>query len=174
IDAATGSHLWAEKYDGAMEDLFDLQDRITEGISGAIEPSMRQAEIERARRKRPDNLDAYDLYLRALPHTWAYTPAESEKAIELLNRALEIDPAFIAAHGLVAWCYQVVLVAGASPTLALSDSRRVKSVRHARAVLGPDTDDPLALAFAAFILAFFERDHDVALHAADPASAVPP
>ena len=68
IEAETGTHLWAERYDGALEDVFDLQDKITETIVGIIEPNLRRAEIERARRKRPDNLGAYDLYLQALPH----------------------------------------------------------------------------------------------------------
>ena len=104
IETETGNHLWAEKYDGTLEDVFDLQDRITEGVAGAIEPSLRQAEVERARRKRPENLDAYDLYLRALPHAWVYTPAEAEKAIECLDAALRIDPGYVAAHGLAAWC----------------------------------------------------------------------
>ena len=66
IDAATGAHLWANRFDGSMENIFDLQDRITESVIGAIEPSLRRAEIERARRKRPNSLDAYDLYLRCL------------------------------------------------------------------------------------------------------------
>ena len=167
IEAASGNHLWAEKYDGALEDVFDLQDRITEGVVGAIEPSVRQAEIERARRKRPDSLDAYDLYLRALPHAWTWSATEAEKAVELLDRALRIDPGYVAAHGLAAWCNTVFF------TLAPSDPRRAKSVEHARAVLGPNTDDPVALAFAAFAIAF-ARDYDVALDAINRALASAP
>ena len=158
VEAATGNHLWAERYDGALEDVFDLQDQITEGVVGAIEPSVRLAEIERSRRKRPDSLDAYDFYLRALPHAWAYLPEEAEKTIKLLDAALAIDSGYVAAHGLAAWCNgHFVSFPG--------DSRCVVSVRHARAVLGPDTDDSLALAFAAWALALFERDYDVALSA---------
>lgn len=168
IDATTGNHLWADKYDGALEGIFDLQDRITEGVAGAIEPSIRQAEIERARRKRADSLDAYDLYLRALPHAWVYTPAEAQKAIELLDMALRIDPSYVAAHGLAAWCN------GIFPTLVPGDPRRFDSVQHARAVLGPSTDDSLALSFAAFALAFFERDYDTALDAVGRALASTP
>jgi len=67
IDAATGAHLWADRFDGSLEDVFELQDKVAISVAGVIEPMLRQAEIERARRKRPDNLDAYDLYLRALP-----------------------------------------------------------------------------------------------------------
>jgi TolB-like protein/Tfp pilus assembly protein PilF len=168
IETETGNHLWAEKYDGALEDVFDLQDHITEGVAGAIEPSLRQAEVERARRKRPENLDAYDLYLRALPHAWAWAPAEQEKSVELLEAALEIDPHYVAAHGLLAWSYSTFVV------LDPSDSRRDKSVQHARAVLGPNTDDSLALAFASFALALFERDYDAALSAVDRALSLTP
>ena len=66
IEAATGNHLWADRHDGSLEDVFDFQDRIVASLIGAIEPKLRATEIARARRKRPDNLDAYDLYLRAL------------------------------------------------------------------------------------------------------------
>lgn len=159
VEATTGNHLWAERYDGALEEVFDLQDRITEGVVGAVEPSVRLAEIERARRERPDSLDAYDLYLRALPHAWVYTQAEAGKAIELLEKALRIDPGYVAAHGLVAWCYA---------HFGWSDpdgSRRSASVQHARAVLNPNTDDSLALAFAGWAIAYAERDYNVALDA---------
>jgi TolB-like protein len=168
IETETGNHLWAEKYDGALEDVFDLQDRITEGVAGAIEPSLRQAEIERARRKRPDSLDAYDLYLRALPHAWAYTEAESEEAIELLEKALRIDAGYVAAHGLAAWCN------ARFAWVSTDDPRRSAAILHARAVLGPNTDDSLALAFAGWALAFLERDYDVALDAIKQALAYTP
>ena len=168
IEAATGNHLWADKYDGTLEDIFDLQDRITEGVAGAIEPSLRQAEIERARRKRPDSLDAYDLYLRALPHAWVWSPVEAEKAIEFLNRALRIDPDYAAAHGWAAWCNSIFA------TAIPGDPRRLTSVQHARAVLRPNIDDSLALALAAFAIAVFERDYDSALDAVNRALTATP
>jgi hypothetical protein len=74
IDAQSGAHVWAERFDGTLADVFDLQDRLAEGVAGAIEPALRLAEIERARRKPTESLDAYDLYLRALPHAYAMTP----------------------------------------------------------------------------------------------------
>jgi hypothetical protein len=80
IEAASGAHLWADRYDGALEDVFDLQDQITDGVVGIVEPSLQRSEIERARRKHPDNLDAYDLYLRALPHLASITPANARTA----------------------------------------------------------------------------------------------
>src|SRR5690349_12445830 len=92
IEAETGAHVWANKYDGVLEDVFDLQDRITETIVGIIEPSVRRAEIERARRKRPGNLGAYDLYLRALPYTQSAMPEDAAVAIGYLEEALKLDP----------------------------------------------------------------------------------
>src|SRR6185369_2388910 len=87
IEAETGTHVWADRYDGVLEDVFDLQDKITETIVGIIEPSVRRAEIERARRKRPENLGAYDLYLRALPHTHSAMPEDAAIAIGYLEEA---------------------------------------------------------------------------------------
>jgi TolB-like protein len=168
IEAATGNHLWAEKYDGSFEDVFDLQDQITTEVAGAIEPSVRQAEVERAQRKRPDSLDAYDQYLRALQHAWIYTREESENAIEFLETALSIDPGYVAAHGLAAWCN------GIFATLIPGHPRASISVQHARAVLGPNTDDSQALAFAGWALALFERDYDVALDAVNRALIITP
>ena len=108
------------------------------------------------------------MYLRALPHAWEYTATEAERAIELLEKALRIDPGYVAAHGLAAWCY------GHFATLVPGHSRRSVSVEHARAVLRPNTDDSIALAFAAWSLAFFERDYVVALDAVNRALAFAP
>src|SRR5450830_22947 len=105
-ETTNGNYLWAEKYDGAVENVFDLQDRIVESVVSAIAPSIRRAEIERAQRKRPESLDAYDLYLRALPLAWAFSPKETAKAISLLAAALSLDPDYAAAHGLAAFCHQ--------------------------------------------------------------------
>jgi len=168
VEAATGNHLWAERYDGALEDVFDLQDRITEGVVGAVEPSVRLAEIERARRKRPENLDAYDLYLQALPSAWVYTPEESETAIERLEAALRIDPGYVAAHGLAAWCN--IRFAWFDP----EDPRRSIAVEHARTVLASHTDDSVALAFAGWAIAYVEREYDAALNAVQRALAFTP
>ena len=92
IEAETGGHLWAERFDGTLDDVFDLQDKITAGVVAAIEPSVRQAEIQRAKRKRPDNLDAYDLYLRALEQSYTFTPAGRSAGLSLLDAAIALDP----------------------------------------------------------------------------------
>jgi adenylate cyclase len=106
VEAETGAHLWANRYDGDTEDVFNFQDRITDSVVGIVEPSLQRSEIERARRKRPDNLNAYDLYLRALPHTATSMPDGGAIAIKLLEEALAIDPDYVAAHALLAWCHE--------------------------------------------------------------------
>ena len=102
IETASGTHVWAERYDRPLGDIFALQDEITLSVVGAIEPSLRQAEIERAKRKRPENLDAYDLYLRALPYAQVAMPGDGEKALEWLRGSLALEPDYAAAHALAA------------------------------------------------------------------------
>ncbi len=169
VDAGTGNHLWAEKYDGAFDDIFDLQDKITAGVVGIIEPNVRVAEIERARRKRPDNLDAYDLYLRALPLAFANVPEDGGKALELLDEALRLDPSYGVAHGIAAWC--CIQIYGRA---TLEPKYRESAIRHARAALTSGTDDATALAFAGFVLGILERDKHLALGAVERALALNP
>ena len=99
IEAATGAHVWAERYDRKSDDIFALQDEITLAVVGAIEPSLRRAEIERVKRKRPDSLDAYELVLRAQADVESGDPARAPKALPLLQRALALDPSYALAHG---------------------------------------------------------------------------
>jgi tetratricopeptide (TPR) repeat protein len=130
---------------------------------------LRVAEIERARRKRPENLDAYDLYLRALPHAYVAMPDEARKAIPLLERAVELDPAYASAHGMLAWCYQqCYLRAG------YDDRDRERCVLHARAALATGGDDVTALTMAAFAKAMIEHDRATALATFDQALALSP
>lgn len=104
IDASTGAHLWADRFDGELEDIFDVQDNVTMNVVGAIAPKLEQAEIERAKRKPTAVLDAYDLYLRALSQVHKMTPETLAEAISLSKIALQLDPQYAAAAGLVAWC----------------------------------------------------------------------
>src|SRR5207244_4600351 len=106
IDASSGAHLWADRFDGSLEDVFELQDKVAISVAGVIEPTLRQSEIERARRKRPDSLDAYDLYLRALPYAFTAMPEDADKALPLLGKAIELQPDYAAAHALIAWCHE--------------------------------------------------------------------
>src|SRR5262249_55146617 len=98
VEAETGRHVWAERYDRTLEDIFALQDELTTSVVGAIEPSLRQAEIERVKRERPDKLDAYDLVLRALPDVYPAMPDRARKALPLLERALNLEPDYATAH----------------------------------------------------------------------------
>jgi adenylate cyclase len=169
VDAATGNHIWADKYDGALDDVFGLQDRIASDVVGAIEPNVRHAEIERARRKRPESLDAYDLYLRALPRAGAYSVAESTAALDQIEAALRIDPNYGAAHALAAWRHHTLFTRG-----GLDPVRREAALRHARAALASGTDDAMALATAGFVVAMEAREIDTALGAIDRALAYNP
>jgi TolB-like protein/class 3 adenylate cyclase/tetratricopeptide (TPR) repeat protein len=167
IEAATGTHLWADRFDGSLADIFDFQDRITEGVVAAIEPSLRHAEIERARRKRPNSLDAYDLYLRAMPLAYANTTESSNEALGLLAEALKIDPHYAAAQAHAAWCYeQRYQRGGRNP----EDKR--EAVRHARSVIASTTDDTLALAISGFIVGMLTLDYGAAVGAVDRALAL--
>ena len=104
IDTMTGAHIWADRFDGALDDIFELQDRFAGNVVAAIEPKLRLAEIERATRKPTESLDAYDLYLRALAEFHKLTLAGYRACVMLLQLALEIDPSYMPAAGLVGWC----------------------------------------------------------------------
>ncbi len=105
IETEGGTHVWSSRYDGTVDEFFDLQDRITQQIAGALQPSIRLAEIERSRRRRPQDLGSYDYTMRAMPHVWALEKEESAKALELLEKALAIDPEYPLALALAGWCH---------------------------------------------------------------------
>ena len=168
-EAETGVHLWAERYDRRLEDIFALQDEITLSVVGEIEPSLRDAEIERVKRKRPDNLDAYDLVLRALPHASTSTLEGAAKAVPLLEQALALEPDYAGAHGLLAWCYEILFVWG-----GFDEQNRAASIRHARAALAHGRDDATALAFGAFAIGMLEHDRAAAREAFERALALSP
>jgi adenylate cyclase len=106
VEAVSGRHLWADRFDGTLEDSFDLQDKITESVLGSVGPVLRGAEIERARRKPESSQDVYDLTLCALLPAFAETPEDNEEALRLLTLALEKDPSYPTANALAAWCRQ--------------------------------------------------------------------
>lgn len=157
-DAETGGHLWADKFTGSLEEVFDLQDQITLGVVAAIEPSVRRAEIERAKRKRTESLDAYDLYLRALEQAYIYTPAARSAGLELLEAAIALDPGYAEAHGVAAYLYQQrYLWGGREP------NDRLAAIKHAEAVAAVRTEDATSLAFAAMVWSALDGRHDAAL-----------
>jgi adenylate cyclase len=102
IDTST-AHIWADRFDGLLDDVFELQDKVASGVVGAIEPKLRQSEIERAVRKPTENLEAYDLYLRALALRDSHTDDSVNEAITLSKQALVIDPTYAPAAALIGW-----------------------------------------------------------------------
>jgi adenylate cyclase len=167
IDATNGAHLWADRFDGSLEEVFELQDKVAISVAGVIEPTLRQAEIERARRKRPDSLDAYDLYLRALPHAFTAMPEDADKALTLLAKAVELEPDFAAAHAIIAWCHEQQYLRG-----GLQEETRTAALRHARHAMAAGSDDAVALATAGFVIAAAGRDYETALTAFDRSFAL--
>ncbi len=164
LEAETGTHLWADRYDGKLEDVFDLQDQITENVVGVVEPSLRQSEIERSRRKPPENLDAYDLYLRALPHTASVMPADARIAAGFLEDALRLDPNYAAAHAFLAWCHEICFMRG-----GFDEADKTAGLRHARTAIESGTDDATTLAVAALVIAALSKDYKAALSAIERA-----
>jgi adenylate cyclase len=167
IDATSGAHLWADRFDGLLEEVFELQDKVAISVAGVIEPTLRQSEIERARRKRPDSLDAYDLYLRALPDAFASMPEDADKALALLGKAIELEPNYAAAHAIIAFCHEQRYLRG-----GMQEATRNAALRHARQAIAAGGDDAAALATAGFVIAVAGRDFETALTAFDRSFAL--
>lgn len=163
IEAETSVHLWAERYDRQVDDIFALQDEITMNVIGAIEPNLRKAEVERVKRKRPDSLDAYDLVLRAMPSVYSHIAQDALTAIPLLKKALELDPGYALAHALLAWCYHFRF-----SRAGLREEDRLSAVHHARAAI-VGGDDASALGMAGFVISLDDHDHATALSLFDRA-----
>jgi TolB-like protein len=169
IDAATGLHVWAERYDRSFDDIFALQDEIAVSAVGAIAPSVRRAEIARVKRKRPDSLDAYDLVLRAQPDVDSGMPEQVTRALVLLDRAIERDPAYALAHGNAAMCHHCLFLRS-----GLQEASRAASIRHARSAILHGQDDATALTLAGFSMGMDGHDRDAAFTALDAALAISP
>ncbi len=169
IDASSGTHIWADRYDRALDDIFTVQDEITSSVVGVIEPTLRQAEIERAKRKRPDSLDAYDLYLRALPLAFTAMPENADRALSLLEQAIELEPDYAAAHAIVAWCHEQRYLRG-----GLQEETKRAAIHHARRAIAEGGDDAAALATAAFVVAVVESDFATATDAFERSFALSP
>jgi adenylate cyclase len=142
IDATTGSHIWTDRYDGDVTDLFDLQDRVTEAIVGALEPTITLSEIEWAKRKRPDSLDAYDCVMQALPAVWSHDYERTEKGLRLAQQAIGLDPSYALPKALAAWCYAQQVTYMRSPDPAAD---RASALRLAQEAASLDSHDPLVL-----------------------------
>jgi adenylate cyclase len=164
IDAETDAHLWAEQYDRSLEDVFALQDEITMCVVGAIEPSVRKAEIDRIKRQRPETFTAYDLLLRSQQFVFAGMPAEAAKAIALLEEALKLEPDYSAAHAYLSWCFHSRFGRG-----GLREEDRLAAVGHAREAIALGNDDATVLAIAALVLAYDGHEISTALKTFDRA-----
>ena len=169
IDASTGVHVWAERFDRNSDDVFALQDDIAQSAVGAIAPSVRRAEIDRVKRKRSDSLDAYDLVLRAQHDVDSGMPEEVTRALALLERAIELDPAYALAHGNAAMCHHCLFLRS-----GLREANRAASIRHARSAILHGQDDATALTLAGFSIGMDGHDREAAFAALEAALAISP
>jgi adenylate cyclase len=158
IETEGGAHVWSSRFDGAIDEFFDLEDRITEQVAGALQPSVRIAEIERSRRKRPQDLSSYDYTMRAMPHVWALEKEESVKALELLEKALAIDPEYPLALSLAGWCHAQRSVYNWADDIAVSQAMARSLAERAAEMSG---DDPIILAVLGAVHTFV-RNHGTA------------
>jgi TolB-like protein/Tfp pilus assembly protein PilF len=150
IDAETGAHLWADRFDGGMEDIFDLQDQVTGRVVGAIAPKLEEAEIERVRRKPTESLDAYDYFLRGMAGLNKWSREGNDEALAHFYRAIELDPNYAAAHGLAARTY---VQRNAGGWVTDRPHELAEASRLARRAVELGHDDAVALATAGFALA---------------------
>jgi adenylate cyclase len=164
IDTTTGAHIWADRFDGALDDIFELQDRVASSVAGAIEPKLRQSEIERAGRKPTANLTAYDLYLRSLAQSYRYTDEAVAEAVGLARQALAIDPSHPPAAALVGWCRTLQRIQGWG---ALSAADVAEACRLARQALEAERDDAETIWQAAWTLLLLAGEAAMAAAALD-------
>jgi TolB-like protein/class 3 adenylate cyclase len=160
IDATTGAHLWAERFDGDVQDVLELQDKVAVSVAGVIEPTLQAAEIRRTADRQVSDLAAYDLYLRALPHGLSYEKDRVVQAIDLLGRAIERDPRYGPALALSAWCHLQLDVSGQTDC---RDTNRRQAVDLARQALRVAGDDPGVLTHAGHVLGYFGEDIKAAI-----------
>jgi adenylate cyclase len=168
IEAETGAHLWADRFDGSLEDVFDLQDRVASSVAGVIEPELQAAETARSASRRTSNLSAYDLYLRAYAMSFTY---QLRQALALLEEAIARDPHYGPALGLAAQCCQHLTANLNAPD---RDAIRPKGIEFGRRAVEVAGDDPGVLADAAMALAVLGEDLDAMIALVDRALAFNP
>jgi adenylate cyclase len=171
IDAVTGAHIWADRFERDLTDIFALQDEVSVAVVSAIEPKLLQTEIAIATRRRPENLTAYDCYLRAMQQSYPLTREGLAEAIRLAHRALELDPRFSLVAALAGFCHMNNVTLGYAIDPQLD---RQEAVRFLRLALSVDDGDPETLAWAAFNSAFMVGDSESEIEMADQAVALNP
>jgi TolB-like protein len=171
IDAASGNHIWADRFDGALDDIFDLQDQVAASVVGAIEPRLRRAEIERARRKPAGSLDAYDFYLRAMAEGYKRTRQGYADSVRLAQQALELDPAYVPAMAQIATFRLMQVARGWIPA---ESPEAEEGIRLARQAIAEKRDDSNILQAAGYALGFLVGDNETALSALDRAIELNP
>ncbi len=169
IDSATGAHLWADRFDGGLEDYFDLQDQVTTNVVGAIAPKLEQAEIERAKRKPTDSLDAYDHYLRGLANYHQWTEEANSEALRLFQKVIELDPDFASAYGWAAACYIHRKLNG-----WMNDHDGTAAAQLALRAADLGRNDAEVLAEAGFVIAYVVGDLDSGAAFVDQALSLNP
>jgi TolB-like protein/class 3 adenylate cyclase len=171
VDASTGAHLWADRFDGRLDDIFDLQDQISASVIAAISPKLQKAEIERAKRKPTESLDAYDCYLRGIACPLHASREANDEALGFFNRAISLDPDFAAAYGHAANCYTWRKINGwlSDPANELAEAERLA---RRGAALGEG--DPGVLAAVAWVLPNICRDLDAGAAMIERALAIEP
>jgi adenylate cyclase len=160
IDAPDRRHLWADRFEGSLEDVFDLQDKVASTVAGVIEPTLQAAETARSRSRTTADLTAYDLFLRALAHSLSYERDQLTQALDLLQQVVERDPQYGPALALAAHVTKAFEVMNLTEHV---DTVRLKSVGLARQALRVGPDDPDVLALSAFTFGYFGEDIDVAI-----------
>jgi TolB-like protein/Tfp pilus assembly protein PilF len=172
VDATSGAHLWADRFEGEPDHIFDLQDRVTASVVGAIAPTLERAEIERAQHKPTESLDAYDCYLRGLASADRFTSQQAvAEALRLFNRAIELDPDFASAYGRAAYCYahRKGEAWATDPAHEIAEASRL-----ARRAVELGKDDAVALATSGFALAYVVGDLDAGTTFTDRAIVLNP
>jgi adenylate cyclase len=171
VETETGNHIWSSRIDGHVNDLFDLQDRMAAEVASALHPSIRRAEIERARSKRPESLAAYDLVMRALPHLWAHRMHENPKAIALIEQALASEPDYGLAAALGAWAQAQQIAYNWTDDFETARSKGRQMVETATMTVG---EEPTALTALAAAITLLGGDVRQAVTFADKALVLDP
>ena len=171
IEAETGTHLWADRFDGSMKDVFELQENVAISVAGVIEPALQAAEAHRSANRPTDDLTAYDLYLRALPKFATLSKDSLREALDLLNQAIARDPFYGPALALGAMCTQQLHLGG---WMDGPEEARNQGVDYARRAIRAAESDPFVLASAAYAFGYFGEDMGAALALMDRALVANP